>query len=91
LPINPEFPDAHQNLAHAFLARGQMAEGWKEHEWRNTANAHQATPAQSRKAWPIIEGGLPSPGYSDLFYITRYGLMRNEVYFPTKAILINFK
>jgi tetratricopeptide (TPR) repeat protein len=30
----PDFPNAHHNLAIALLARGDMAEGWPEYEWR---------------------------------------------------------
>jgi tetratricopeptide (TPR) repeat protein len=32
--LRPEFPNAHHNLAIALLARGDMAEGWLEYEWR---------------------------------------------------------
>jgi tetratricopeptide (TPR) repeat protein len=34
LQLDPELPDGHFNLALALLARGDMAEGWREHEWR---------------------------------------------------------
>jgi tetratricopeptide (TPR) repeat protein len=34
LDLEPDLPDGHYNLALALLARGDMAEGWKEHEWR---------------------------------------------------------
>jgi tetratricopeptide (TPR) repeat protein len=32
--LKPDFPNAHHNLAMALLARGDMAEGWPEYEWR---------------------------------------------------------
>ena len=34
LDLKPDDPDAHLGLAAALLARGDMAEGWKEHGWR---------------------------------------------------------
>ena len=30
----PEFAAAHHSLAHALLARGELAEGWREYDWR---------------------------------------------------------
>ncbi len=32
--LKPDFPQAHSNLALALLARGDLAAGWEEHEWR---------------------------------------------------------
>jgi tetratricopeptide (TPR) repeat protein len=34
LDLKPDDPDAHHNLAMALLARGDMATGWEEYEWR---------------------------------------------------------
>ena len=34
LAIKPDDPDTHNNLAMVLLARGDMATGWKEYEWR---------------------------------------------------------
>jgi Tfp pilus assembly protein PilF len=34
LDLRPDDPDAHYNLAMALLARGDLAAGWEEHEWR---------------------------------------------------------
>jgi tetratricopeptide (TPR) repeat protein len=34
LAIEPDNADAHHNLAFALLTRGDLAEGWKEYEWR---------------------------------------------------------
>jgi tetratricopeptide (TPR) repeat protein len=34
IDLNPAFPNAHNNLAMALLARGDLAEGWREYEWR---------------------------------------------------------
>ena len=34
LAIQPDHADAHFNLALALLIRGQLAEGWREYEWR---------------------------------------------------------
>jgi tetratricopeptide (TPR) repeat protein len=34
IALSPQYPDAHFGLAMALLARGDMAEGWQEYEWR---------------------------------------------------------
>jgi tetratricopeptide (TPR) repeat protein len=34
IKLAPEFATAHHSLAHALLARGELAEGWREYEWR---------------------------------------------------------
>jgi len=34
IDLRPDFPDAHHNLALALLARGDLATGWSEYEWR---------------------------------------------------------
>jgi tetratricopeptide (TPR) repeat protein len=34
LDLAPDLPDGHFNLALALLSRGDMAAGWREHEWR---------------------------------------------------------
>jgi hypothetical protein len=34
IELNPNYADAQHNLALALLARGDMAEGWRIHEWR---------------------------------------------------------
>src|SRR6202043_682016 len=34
LGLNPDLPEAHDNLAMALLQLGNFAEGWREHEWR---------------------------------------------------------
>jgi tetratricopeptide (TPR) repeat protein len=46
LALRPDFPDAHHNLALVLLARGDMAAGWQEYEWRwktpHTIDHHRA-------------------------------------------------
>ncbi len=34
LELNPDYAEAHTNLAMALLARGNLAAGWEENEWR---------------------------------------------------------
>ncbi len=34
IEINPDLAEAHNNLSMALLARGDLAEGWEENEWR---------------------------------------------------------
>jgi len=34
LELSPDDPDVHYHLSMALLARGDMAAGWEEHEWR---------------------------------------------------------
>ncbi len=34
LALNPDIPEVHNNLAMALLARGDLAAGWAEYEWR---------------------------------------------------------
>lgn len=34
IQLRPDYADAHQNLAHVLLQTGEMAEGWREYEWR---------------------------------------------------------
>jgi Flp pilus assembly protein TadD len=34
LALRPDYPEAHSNLAIVLLARGDMAAGWEEYEWR---------------------------------------------------------
>lgn len=34
ITLKPDFAEAHNNLAMALLARGDLAEGWREYEWR---------------------------------------------------------
>jgi len=42
-------PELHHNLSHALLAAGQLAEGWREYEWRSRT-------AQHAPAWPQLPG-----------------------------------
>ena len=34
LTLEPQHPEAHCNLGIVLLAQGELAEGWREHEWR---------------------------------------------------------
>lgn len=34
IEIDPNYADAHVNLAHNFLSDGEFEAGWREHEWR---------------------------------------------------------
>ncbi|WP_158930248.1 tetratricopeptide repeat protein, partial [Acidisphaera sp. S103] len=53
-----DFPNAHRNLAMALLAVGDMAEGWREHEWRwETADMAGARRAFVQPQWFGEAGG----------------------------------
>ena len=41
---DPDYAEAHNNLAMALLAQGDMAAGWPEYEWR-WKTPQMATPA----------------------------------------------
>jgi tetratricopeptide (TPR) repeat protein len=50
--LRPDFPNAHRNLAMALLAVGEMAEGWREYEWRwRTADMAGARRDFSQPQW----------------------------------------
>jgi tetratricopeptide (TPR) repeat protein len=34
IALRPDFAEAHCNLGHALLVQGELAAGWREHEWR---------------------------------------------------------
>jgi len=42
LRVRPEYPEARRNRAYAWLARGDYARGWPEHEWRARCRNHKA-------------------------------------------------
>lgn len=44
IALDPGFADAHHTLAHALLAAGQLAEGWREYEWRWRAKRFRVPP-----------------------------------------------
>jgi len=51
LAADPEYADAHWNLSLALLAAGQLAEGWREYEWRWQA---------STRTGPFRDPGCPA-------------------------------
>jgi len=44
IALEPRFADAHHTLAHALLASGQLADGWREYEWRWHAKRFSVPP-----------------------------------------------
>jgi Flp pilus assembly protein TadD len=65
IALRPDFPDAHHNLALALLARGDMAEGWPEYEWRwATADLAQARRDFAQPRWR----GEPAEGRTLLIH-----------------------
>ena len=44
IALDPNSADAHHTLAHALLASGQLADGWREYEWRWRAKQFRVPP-----------------------------------------------
>jgi hypothetical protein len=42
--LDPDSADSHHTLAHALLAAGRLAEGWREYEWRWRAKQFRVPP-----------------------------------------------
>jgi len=49
IQLNPSFAEAHFNLATSLLGKGQLAEGWREYEWRWRCQGFQARPSPYRE------------------------------------------
>lgn len=54
----PDFAAAHHSLAHALLARGELAEGWREYDWRWRAKNFTHAPQIPR--FPKWDGSPPA-------------------------------
>ncbi len=54
----PDFAAAHHSLAHALLARGELAEGWREYDWRWRAKNFTEPPQIPR--FPKWDGSPPA-------------------------------
>ena len=65
IALNPHYADAHNNLGMALLAQGDMAEGWREHEWRwQTAQMRAGFREFSQPQWR----GEAAPGRTLLIH-----------------------
>jgi hypothetical protein len=80
--LRPDFANAHHNLAVALLARGEMAEGWREYEWRwQTAGmvASRRDFAQPQWHGEAAEGRTllihAEQGLGDTLQFCRYGAL----------------
>ena len=58
IKLAPEFAAAHHSLAHALLARGEVAEGWREYDWRWRAKNFIHEPNIPR--FPKWDGSSPA-------------------------------
>ena len=59
IELTPDFAEAHCNLGHALLLQGDMAAGWREHEWRYlTPDLRDARRTFTQPQW----SGVPMPG-----------------------------
>jgi len=58
IQLNPSFAEAHFNLATSLLVQGQLAEGWREYEWRWQCQGFQERPSPYRQ--PQWDGSDPA-------------------------------
>jgi len=58
IQLNPSFAEAHFNLATSLLVQGQLAEGWREYEWRWRCQGFQSRPSPYRE--PEWDGSDPA-------------------------------
>ncbi len=79
LALDPTLPGAHFALAEALLLRGELAEGWREYEWRfQIPGAAQPLPPTDRPQWdgsPLPERTLllvADQGFGDVIQFSRY-------------------
>lgn len=79
LAIDPALPGAHFVRAEALLMRGELAEGWKEYEWRfGLAGAERMMPTTDKPQWqgdPIRNRTLllvADQGFGDVIQFMRY-------------------
>ncbi|WP_083615184.1 tetratricopeptide repeat protein [Paraburkholderia sp. SOS3] len=84
LALEPEQPDAHQNLAWLYLKRGDYAHGWAEYARRWRASDYEAIAVEGIPEWhgePI--GGkrillVREQGFGDQFQFLRYARVLAE-------------
>jgi len=79
IQLNPGFAEAHFNLATSLLVQGQLAEGWREYEWRWQCQGFQTRPSPYPE--PLWDGGDPTgrtillrseQGFGDTVQFARY-------------------
>jgi len=83
--IDPHYADAHYNLGMALLAAGEMAEGWREHEWRwKTPGMLRGARHFPQPQWDgePAEGKTllihPEQGFGDSLHFCRYATLAAE-------------
>jgi tetratricopeptide (TPR) repeat protein len=79
LALQPDFVDAHWNLSHALLLRGDRTQGWAEFEWRwNKPEFRALRDVYPYPSWDgrDMAGGtvlvFAEQGFGDLFQFARY-------------------
>lgn len=79
LRVQPEHPEAHANLAQSLLLSGDLANGWREYEWRWSARKGEARRHTSHPLWlgePSLAGKTillhAEQGLGDTLQFCRY-------------------
>jgi tetratricopeptide (TPR) repeat protein len=62
LALVPDWADAHWNLGLALLMKGDLAEGWREYEWRKRIPGFAMPKAPGPGAWGPAWDGTPLSG-----------------------------
>jgi len=79
LAIRPDLPAAHFGLAEALLAKGELARGWEEYEWRfRIADVPRLMPPTDKPQWdgrpmgdrPLVL--IADQGFGDAIQFGRY-------------------
>jgi tetratricopeptide (TPR) repeat protein len=85
IELRPDYPDAHFSLGMALLARGDMAEGWAEYEWRwQTPQMRRGRRPFAQPQWrgEAAAGRTllihAEQGFGDTLQFCRYGALARE-------------